>query len=174
MSTDTELNAELQAELFAEYQQFIAGFNSVILATASVNQDGYAEPESSYAPVLQHDDCFYIYVSALALHTRNLLQYKTASLLFIEDEAQAQNLFARRRVTLQVSAQEVARDSEQWQILLQAMQDKHGKMVGLLRTLNDFHLLKLTPVSGGYTAGFGKAYRLVGEGLNQLEPVSRR
>ena len=161
-------------DLYDEYQQFIAGFNSVILATASLTDDGTAEPEASYAPVLQQDDCFYIYVSALALHTRNLLQHKTASLLFIEDEAQAQNLFARRRATLQVSAQEIARGSEQWQQLLQAMEDKHGKMVSLLRTLTDFHLLKLTPVSGGYTAGFGKAYRLVGEGLRQLEQVSKR
>lgn len=161
-------------DLYDEYQQFIAGFNSVILATASINEDGAAEPEASYAPVLQQGDYFYIYVSALAVHTRNLLQHKTASLLFIEDEAQAQNLFARRRASLQVTADEIARDTDEWQQLLQAMEDKHGKMVSLLRTLTDFHLLRLTPLSGGYTAGFGKAYRLTGEGLRQLEQVTRR
>jgi putative heme iron utilization protein len=43
---------------------------------------------------------------------------------------------------------------------LQALQDRFGDVVALLRTLPDFHLIELTPETGHYVAGFGRAYAI--------------
>lgn len=159
------------AGIHAEWDAFVGGFASVMLATA----DAGGNCEASYAPVLRHDGCLYIYVSELAVHTRNLLTGTgSASLLFIEDEASCRNIFARRRSSIQVTATEVARDAEHWLAIMEQMEQRFGNMMQLLRTLSDFHLLQLTPAEGSYTAGFGKAYRLSGEGLSHIEHLQRR
>ena len=38
------------------------------------------------------------------------------------------------------------------------MAERLGGTVGLLRQLGDFHLIKLTPQTGQYIAGFGQAF----------------
>lgn len=38
--------------------------------------------------------------------------------------------------------------------------ERFGETVDLLQSLPDFHLLALTPVSGKYIAGFGKAFSI--------------
>lgn len=160
--------AEL-AGIQQEFREFIAAFASAQLAT--VNAERW--PEASYAPLLQHEQKFYIYVSELAAHTQNLLARPQASLLFIEDERQARNVFARQRAVLQVSATEISRDSGHWQQILQRMEDRFGSTMELLRSLPDFHLFALTPLSGSYVKGFGKAYRLQGEDLAQITHQQR-
>lgn len=160
--------AEL-AGIQQEFREFIAAFASAQLAT--VNAERW--PEASYAPLLQHEQKFYIYVSELAAHTQNLLARPQASLLFIEDERQARNVFARQRAVLQVSATEISRDSGHWQQILQRMEDRFGSTMELLRSLPDFHLFALTPQSGSYVKGFGKAYRLQGEDLAQITHQQR-
>jgi len=159
------------AQIHAEWDAFVSGFASVMLATA----DAGGNCEASYAPVLRHDGRFYMYVSELAVHTRNLLAGTgSPSLLFIEDEAGCRNIFARRRSSIQVTATEVARDSDGWLAIMEALEQRFGNMMQLLRTLSDFHLIELTPSEGSYTAGFGKAYRLSGDGLSHIEHLQRR
>jgi putative heme iron utilization protein len=42
----------------------------------------------------------------------------------------------------------------------------------VLRGLKDFHLFRLALQSGNYVAGFGKAYELCGDGLDELRHIS--
>lgn len=158
------------AAVAADFQSFVAGFNSVILST--VNADGL--PEASYAPCIQQDGYFYIYVSELASHTRNLLDRQHASLLFIESEAEARNLFACKRATLEIIACPVERDSEQWLNIIAAMESRLGNTVSVIRGLKDFHLLQLKPRKATFVTGFGKAFELQGEQLDQITHLSRR
>lgn len=148
-----------------DFQAFLTQFQSVILATVSA--DG--RPESSYAPYLYHNGCFYIYVSELAAHTRNLLVSSEAcpdvSLMWIESEQETRNVFARKRATIHATAQAVPRDSEAWADLMGLMAERLGDTIGLIRPLTDFHLFELTPHSASYVTGFAKAYRLEGETL---------
>ena len=58
--------------------------------------------------------------------------------------------------------------------ILEQMEQELGNTMQLLRRLSDFHLLALKPQEASYTAGFGKAYRLTGNGLSQIEHLSRR
>lgn len=160
MNPNKDLDTLLKA-----YREFISGFKTVLIAsTSSLNS-----PEASYAPYVVADGNYYIFISELAVHTQNLHQTKVASLLFIEDEAATQNLFARRRVNLQCTAEEVARDSLNYQQVLVLFHERFGKFMQLLQALPDFHLFCLTPNSGNYVAGFGKAYSLSGQDLSQVQ-----
>jgi len=160
MSQNKDLNALLQ-----EYREFIAGFKTVLIASTSANH----VPEASYAPYAELDGKYYIFISELALHTQNLLQTNICSLLFIEDEEKTNNLFARKRVSLQCSAEELASNHANYQPVLALFHERFGKFMQFLQTLPDFHLFCLSPSSGNYVAGFGKAYGLSGSDLNQLQ-----
>lgn len=153
------------AALAQAYREFIAGFKTVLIAsTNSTNQ-----PEASYAPYVEISDHYYIFISELATHTKNLLQNKQCSLLFIEDEDKANNLFARKRVSLQCTAELVQKNSIDYSSTLDLFHERFGKFMQLLTRLPDFQLFRLTPQTGNYVAGFGQAYTLSGGDLSQLK-----
>ncbi len=155
-------------ELQREVRDFRATRRAVMLATT----DGQGLPDASYAPCL--DDAegnVYIFVSALARHTRNLLADARVSVLFIEDEGEAGNVFARRRLTLECTAVPVARAHPDWVGIIDGMAGRLGEMVGTLRQLADFQLFRLMPHRATYVRGFGQTYRFEGEGLKQISRV---
>ncbi len=165
MSPETAAeSAKLQHEMSA----FRATRLSVVLATT--NSEGL--PDASYAPCLEDAaGHVYIFVSGLARHTRNLLTTGRASVLFIEDEGDAANVFARRRLTLDCSAAPISRDHPDWAGLLDGLTERQGKMVETLRGLADFQLFRLTPRSATYVRGFGQTFRVEGEELKQVVRV---
>lgn len=118
-------------------------------------------PETSYAPFIEDEaGNFYIYISELASHTRNLLTSARLSVMFIAEESETRNLFARERLVFHCDAQEVARDSEVYELRLQQLQARFGQVVEMLRSLPDFHLFRLQPRDGQYVVGFGRAYQI--------------
>ncbi|MGQ7844131.1 HugZ family pyridoxamine 5'-phosphate oxidase [Granulosicoccus sp. 3-233] len=156
--SDEQIAADALAELQASMQ-------SVQLAT--VGEDG--EPHMGYTPFLMENHQLIVFVSQLALHTRDLLADPRVSVMIISDESSSSQIFARSRVSYQCLAEVVPRDSEDYDILLDRYEQRHGKMVGLLRQLPDFVLFRLIPQRGQLVVGFGKAYRLSGENLDQFE-----
>jgi len=139
------------------YRQLLDAQQTLLLSTCSAD----SQPDISYAPFVRDEQGhFYIFISALAKHTRNLLQNPKASALFIEPEAGCRNLFARARIVFNCRARTIAPGEPAYDRQLLALEDKFGNVVALLRTLPDFHLLELTPESGQYVAGFGKAYAI--------------
>ena len=146
---------------------FLQQFRSLQLATAS--SDGL--PEASYAPFYRHGRDFYIYVSELSRHTTNLAENPRAGVMLIESEADASQVFARRRLTYSCQCAEIIRASEQFEQVMDAMQARFGNFIGMLRTLQDFHLYRLTPTAGTYVAGFAKAFRLGGDELDRVEHI---
>ena len=149
-------------EKIAEAQKFIRGFASVVLG--SVNQSG--QPHTSYAPYIVDAGHFYIYVSSLAQHAETLTN-AGASLFFIENEREAESIFARKRLTVFCKVSTVNRENQHYDRLLDALQARHGSMLKLLRSLADFNLLRLTPEQALFVTGFGAAYDL-SESLNEL------
>jgi heme iron utilization protein len=160
MSQSPDLNAVMD-----ECRKFPGLFQSLHLATCNAA----GEPEASYATYVEHDGCYYIYTSELSAHTANLAASGRCSVLFIESEAQANHLFARRRLTLQCAAIECHRDSPEFEPLMDMFVQKFGNFMGMLRKLTDFHLYQLRPKSAGYVAGFAKAYTLAGDGLREIK-----
>ena len=144
------------AQVYAEVMRFREGFATLLMAT--VAPDG--EPDASYAAYIEEDGDFYVFVSELSAHTKNLLESGRVSVLFIEEEAAAGHLFARRRLTYRCRAEEFARGSIGCETLLDRFELRFGALIVTLRGLRDFHLVRLRPVSARYVSGFAKAFAI--------------
>ena len=132
-------------------------------------------PESSYAPfVVDKNNQFYIYISALARHTKNLLHDSRVGIMFIEPEEQAENIFARKRLTFDCDTEIVVRESQDWMRIMSLFDDFARDLMQTLRMLADFQLSRLKPNSGLFVKGFGKAYEISGEKMDQLSHVNPR
>lgn len=149
----------------ADFLAFIQAGQACMLATTS--SEGL--PEASYAPCYYSQGSFYVFVSELASHTRNLLQNPQASLLLTEN--QPRNLFACKRATIQVLAQPLDRNSALAEGILNQMQEQLGDTLALLKQLQDFHLIQLQPQKASYVTGFGKAFELQGQELEKITHI---
>ncbi len=160
-------NKELD-RIAEEARAFMAGFETLLMATA--NADG--KPLASYAPfVTGPDQAFYIYVSELSQHTRDLDETGAASVLFIEDEGDTNQPFARKRLVLDCRADPISRDSNEWRQVLNRFSERFGEVMDLLKPLADFKMFRLAPKEGVYVRGFGKAYRFSGGVPTDLEHI---
>lgn len=140
-----------------EVESFLETFQTLVLA--SLTPAG--EPHASTAPYVRMGNDFYILISTVAQHGRNLLTNPKVSLLFVEDESQCIQPFARKRVTLEASVSEVAREEELFLHAIERFKAHFDpELVMSLSQMGDFHLFKLSPRSGSVVMGFGKAYRL--------------
>ncbi|MFM7363949.1 MAG: HugZ family protein [Cuspidothrix sp.] len=154
----------------AEYEKFPEEFTSIIIST--VSRQGI--PNASYAPfVMDNEKNIYIYVSGLAIHTQNIQDNPHLSVLFIDDEAKTKQIFARRRLNFDCTATLVPRETEQWQEIVDKFQIQFGELIGTLRSLPDFRILRLTPHSGRFVIGFGAAYNIHGSNINQLVQITK-
>jgi putative heme iron utilization protein len=164
----TETKPAALEDILPEALDFPSGFDCLLLAAA----DAAGHPHASYAVYLADErGRFHIYISELAAHTGNLRTRPVASVLFIEDEGQAKSLFGRKRLTCECRAEPLLRDSPEWETVMDGFAAKHGKFMDMLRTLQDFHLFRLTPERAAYVRGFGQAYELDGEQLGQIRHI---
>lgn len=162
--TDRDPDDAETARIRAELQAFRQGFRTLLLATCAA--DG--TPDASYAPYLDWEGDFLVLVSTLATHTRNLLDTGRASVLFIENEADARQLFARRRLTIRCDVAVVPPGTADAQRMLARFEAAFGALIATLRGLNDFHLLRLRPLHARYVTGFGKAFEVDDLALAQV------
>jgi putative heme iron utilization protein len=153
----------------AEYEDFFKQLKSVIISTA--NEQGV--PNASYAPFVsdEHKN-IYIYISALSIHTQNMFVNPRVSVMLIEDENKTEQIFARRRLIFDCIAIPVERETNAWQEIIFQFQARFGEIIDILRNLTDFHVFQLTPQKGRFITGFGAAYSLSGENLNQLQHLT--
>ena len=153
----TQTRTKPDEVLLHEVREFQTAFRSVLMAT--VNHDGV--PEASYAPyVMDAGGRYYVFVSGLARHTRDFQETGHVSLQFIENEDSAQNLFARRRLTLLCDVSVIPRESPLRDEILEQFTRSFGRFVNTLRGLPDFQLFRLSPRCGLYVRGFGQTYRV--------------
>ena len=153
-------------ESFTRFKQ-----NVQTLQLSTLTSDG--KPYASYSPfVVDELGNFYIFISQLAAHTQNLINNPQASILLIQDESDTRQIFARQRINYQCDVEVVNADEADYVSRLDAMQTRFGSVMELLKTLPDFILFRLTPYQGQYVVGFGKAYKLIGTGLLELEHIT--
>jgi heme iron utilization protein len=157
-------------EIREELETLRQDFSTLLIATVSADR----VPDASYAAYVERDGDYYVYVSELATHTRNLQDTGRASVLFIEDESLAGHLFARRRLTYQCDAVAVARDSEEFFDVMSDFAGRFGKLIDTIRALDDFHLFRLRPGQGLYVAGFARAYAMDGADLGGVRHIRDR
>jgi hypothetical protein len=95
-------------------------------------------------------------------------------LMLIEDEFEAANSFARRRISLQGRAQPVERDSDIFKSVISLFHRRFGKVMKIIEPLPDFQLFCVRVTSGRFVRGFGQAYELTGERLDDLHLADPR
>ncbi|MCM2679595.1 HugZ family protein [Echinimonas agarilytica] len=144
-----------------EILEFLESQRTLNLST--LDEDGH--PYASYAPFAIGDDCFYILVSDIAVHGLNLKRNSKAAVLIVQDESQADTIFARVRVNYQISAAHIAHQTEEFESGLAILAARQGERIEQLAALNDFNLFRLTPLNGRYVKNFGKAFSITGNTL---------
>lgn len=145
--------------------ELLAGYQSVVLGTQGSN--GY--PFSSYAPFYYDGEQIYIFISDIATHAKNIQTTPQASALFIEDESKSENIFARKRISLQCDVTSLSRNDERFNTVMENFKDKFDtSMIIMLMGMKDFNLYALRPIYGEATFGFGEAYQIGGEKMNTL------
>ncbi len=135
--------------------EFIAQFDTLTISSISSK----LKPHTSYAPFVMQDNKFYICISKIAKHTNNLLKTPSASIMFIEDESESKNSFARNRVTFDIDTLNISRDQDQFIKVIELFNDKFGEKSSIYKQMKDFYLFELIPNGGRAVFGFGEAYK---------------
>ena len=161
MKASKKDNKPSQESLIEEIRCFRQQQKSLILSSLSPNNI----PLASYAPFIEDEQgCFYLLLSDLAGHSINLQNHQnkqsTLSILLIEDEQTAGNIFARKRLSYNCQVTSWSREHPHWQEKIEQLQERFGKTIEVLAALTDFKLYVLKPVEGQYVRGFGQAYTL--------------
>lgn len=151
----------LQNRLGPEIQEFRDSRKTLQLAT--VDKEG--KPNVSYAPFILLDDGYYVLISEIARHARNLMSNSDVSLMLVEDEDTSKQLFARKRLTFDATAILVDREEEKWQQAVTEMKSRFGDIIDGLSSLEDFKMFQLKPIQGLFVKGFGQAFQVSGDDL---------
>ena len=157
--------SEILNEAEKQKNNLISKMNTIIMATTDKNN----LPNSSYAPsYVDKNNHFYIYVSLLSKHTKNLISNKNVSFMIIQDELESDNIFGRKRLTIDACAELIDRNSEKWTKVIEKMEIKFGETLSYLRDMTDFNLFKLVPEKGLLVHGFARAFTFSGEKLSEI------
>lgn len=151
------MSGEQPLDAAAELTALLRRCRTLVLATAG----GNGEPLASYAPFLAAGGDLHVYLSRLSAHTPNLVRSAgtgtSVSVMLIEDESSASQVFARRRATLRCGVSIVSRDSDRCRVLMGEFRDRFGTIMDTLAPLADFTMFALTPLEANVVAGFGRA-----------------
>ncbi|OCH69285.1 heme utilization protein HutZ [Vibrio splendidus] len=151
----------LQGRLGPEIKEFRQERRTLQLAT--VDEEG--RPNVSYAPFVQNQEGYFVLISDIARHARNLKANPQVSLMMIEDEETSKQLYARKRLTFDAQASVVERETELWTQVIGQMQERFGEIIDGLSQLQDFSLFNLKAENGLFVKGFGQAYQVSGDDL---------
>lgn len=146
---------------------------ALILRETQIASLGTCEgaPMVSMVPYLAADDfsAFYIHISALALHTQNLLADARAGLLITESGETGVDPQTLARVSIQGGVQTIELRSQQYADVRSEYLGKYPK-AEINFQLSDFLLYAILPSSARYVAGFGRIYDL---SLEDFKSASR-
>lgn len=113
---------------------------------------------------------FYIHVSKLGKHTRDMESDPRVSLLIAETDDRRADPQTLARVSLQARAEVLPRDAVDYALIKHLYLNRFPEAEQIF-SLGDFNLWKLTPQSGRFVAGFARAFNLVPEALNKTSSL---
>ncbi|MDO6542349.1 heme utilization protein HutZ [Photobacterium sanguinicancri] len=151
----------LQNRLGPEIKEFREACQTLQLATVDAN----GKPNVSYAPFALLEDGYYVLISQIARHARNLLENPQVSLMMIEDEGMSKTLYARKRLTFEADVSVVERQSDTWLEAVAGLKARFGDIVDGLSGLEDFTMFRLAPTQGLFVKGFGQAFQVSSDDL---------
>ena len=143
--------------------------NCETIFISSVNKKG--NPNVSYAPTYIDESLnFYIYVSALAKHTQNIIETNKISFMILEQNSN--NIFAKKRITFNGKINKIQRNSDHFNNVISEMTKKLGETIDMIKHMEDFSLIQINPMSALLVHGFAKAFILSGDGLNDVKHLN--
>lgn len=146
-----------------QLEKFKKTRKSLILGT--IGKEG--EPLASYSPYVEKDGKIYLYLSALSEHKENILNNKSVSVFYIEDESSAKMIAVRERLTYKGLGTLVEKETLEKEI--QAMfVEEHGKNYETLPKMHGFFLIEVELGKGRYVFGFGNAYEIDGSEIKHI------
>ena len=161
----------LNEQAILEKNNLLKNSKSAILST--INSD--KTPNASYAPISTDDNNnFYFYISELSKHTNNLLSNKNISLMLIQDECKSENIFARKRLTINGTAKLIDRKNDDWKNKMRFMELRFKDEIKFLKDMKDFHLFQIKPINGLLVFGFGKAFKFTNSQLSILSHANEK
>jgi len=161
--------ASERTPLKQEYRRFFQVNKCVMLGT--VDKDG--NPDTSYACfAVEESDRVYVLVSGFSKHTANMYENPQVSAMFVEDEVEAENIFARQRLTLSCRAEYVNRSHHNWMRAVYRFRQRFQEQYETMAEMPDFRFYLLTPFSGTMILGFAKAYRISGRDMDEFVHVN--
>lgn len=155
--------------LGTEVRAFRDSRQTLQLATVSADHI----PHVSYAPFAFDEQGYYILISDLAIHGRNLKQCRSISIMMVEDESEASNVHARKRLTFDAFAVHLQKQSPEGRQGLAALNARFGEFTQSLSQMGDFNLYRLTPETGRYVKGFGQAFLVSGRELFRFTHLNK-
>ena len=111
---------------------------------------------------------FYILISQLAKHSKNITDNKKISLMICQPETEADNPQTLARVSVTGIAQLIERNSEEYNSAKNSYLIKN-KNAEMYFRLGDFQLYKLRINKARFVAGFAKTFNLSKESLQNLK-----
>jgi len=136
------------------------------IAALGTLHDG--EPNSAMVAYVPAEDfsAFYILVSRLGKHTRDMESDPRVSLLIAETDDRRADPQTLARVSLQGTAEMLPRDASDHTRIKMMYLRRFPEAEQFFR-LGDFNLWKITPKSGRFVAGFAQAFNLAPEALKK-------
>ena len=139
-----------------QIRELVESQKSLHLSTINIDNS----PLSSYAPFYYENGTFFVFLSRLASHYKNLARSSNVSIMIIEDEMKCSNIFARKRIEFQCTSVCKKTDCHETTAILDRFEQYSGETFSLLRTLSDFSLFEFKPKRGSFVEGFGQAYEI--------------
>ena len=149
-------NTKSDEEILESFATFENDKMSLILSTTSEEN----EPLTNYSPFVTQNGNYYICISSNLPHFNNVINTKKAHVLIIEDEAEAMNIYARKRLYFSVEC-ELEKDTEN---IFTLFDTRYGDSLSFLRDMPDFRVIKLIPGEKSLVLGFGAAYKMGNDG----------
>lgn len=157
---------------FEQHEKAISKLYSEVRSLSLATMMDKKIPLASYTPfaVNQNENKLWIMISDLAVHSKNLNETPLCSILIMRDECESPQIYLRERIQLEMKSRMIERSTDGWIEGCKALKERHGDLLDILEQLADFHLFELSPISGRYVVGFGKAFEL---DLSSLTGISR-
>ncbi len=130
------------------------------------------EPNQAMVAIACENDfsAFYIHVSKLGKHTTDMEGNPHVSLLLTETDDQRADPQTLMRVSLNGTAEMILQNASDY-VRIKNLYLQRFPEAEQLFSLGDFNLWKITPKSGRFVAGFGRAFNLVPETLIKVASI---
>ena len=115
---------------------------------------------------------FYIHISGLAAHTRNILADPRVSLMIQESSDDDRDPQTLARISIQGTAVEIDAEGDEFEIAQSAFLERNPQTERNFG-LGDFRLFEIQPDHARFIGGFGRILDLSKEDLQQIVRTSR-